>query len=91
MIEPAIVVAVVLGVFHTALYVAVRGRTGARLPLLVLAAVLGAWAGDAIGRRFGIDLLRLGDVRLVSASAVAWVGIGLAELVAVLGPDRSRA
>lgn len=91
MIEPAVVVAVVLGVFHAALYVAVRGGAGARLPLLVLAAVVGAWAGDALGRRLGIDLLRIGDVRLLTASVVAWMGIGLAELVAVLGPDRSRA
>ncbi len=90
MIEPALVVAIVLGVFHTALYVLVRGRADGRLPLVVLAAILGAWAGDAVGRRLGIDILRLGDVRLVSASVAAWAGIGVVELVAVLGPERRR-
>ena len=88
--EPAVVVAVVLGVFHSALYVLLRGRWDGRLPLVVLVAILGAWAGDDVGRRLGIDLLRLGDVRLVSASLVAWAGIGLVELVAVLGPERRR-
>lgn len=90
MIEPALVVAVVLGVLHSALYVLVRGGADGRLPLVVLAAVVGSWAGDAVGRRLGIDVLRLGDVRLLSASLVAWAGIGLVELVAVLGPERRR-
>ncbi len=88
--EPAIVVAVVLGIFHSALYVLLRGQADARLPLVVLAAVVGAWAGDAVGRRLGWDPIRLGDVRLLSASLVAWLGIGLVELVAILGPDRRR-
>ena len=59
-------------------------------PLLVIAACLGAWAGDALGARLGIDLLRIGDFRLVSASAVAWAGIGFVAIVATLGPERRR-
>jgi hypothetical protein len=56
--------------------------------LLVIAAFLGAWAGDAIGARLGVDLLRIGDFHLVAATAMAWVGIGFVSLVAVLGPGR---
>jgi len=88
MIGPAPVLALLVGIFHTGLYVLIRGSAGGQLPLLVLAAVLGAWAGDAVGGRLGIDLLRIGDFRLLSASAMAWVGIGFVSVVAILGPTR---
>jgi hypothetical protein len=85
-IGPAPVLAVLVGIFHAALYVLIRGSAGGRLPLLVGAAVLGAWAGDELGSRLGIDLFRIGDFRLLAASALAWVGIGFVAIVAVLGP-----
>ncbi len=88
MIGPAPVLALLVGIFHTGLYVVIRGTAGGQLPLLVLAAFLGAWAGDELGARLGFDLLRIGDFRLVSASVLAWVGIGMVSLVAVLGPTR---
>ena len=88
MIGPAPVLALLVGIFHTALYVLIRGSAGGQLPLLVLAAFLGAWAGDAIGARLGVDLLRIGDFHLVAATVMAWVGIGFVSLVAVLGPGR---
>ena len=88
MIGPAPVLALLVGVFHTGLYVLIRGSAGGRLPLLVLAAFLGAWAGDELGGRLGIDLLRVGDFRLVAASVLAWIGIGFVAIVAILGPAR---
>ncbi len=90
MIGPAPVFAVLVGVFHTGLYVLIRNSAGGRLPLLLVAASLGAWAGDALGARIGLDLLRIGDFRLVAASLVAWLGIGVVALLAVLGPTRER-
>jgi hypothetical protein len=54
----------------------------------VIAAFLGAWAGDELGARLGFDLLRIGDFRLVAASLLAWVGIGMVSIVAILGPTR---
>jgi hypothetical protein len=87
-IGPAPVLAILVGLFHSALYVAIRGSAGGRLPLVVLAAVLGAWAGDAIGGRLGLNLLAVGDFRLVAASVVAWLGIGVVAVVAILGPAR---
>jgi hypothetical protein len=86
--EPAPILAILVGVFHSALFVLIRGSAGGQLPLLVIAAALGAWAGDALGARLGIDLLRIGDFRLVSASLMAWVGIGIVTIVAILGPER---
>ena len=88
MIGPAPVLAVLVGIFHTALYVLIRGSAGGRLPLLAGAAILGAWAGDELGGRLGIDLLRIGDFRLVAASVLAWIGIGFVAIVAILGPAR---
>ena len=90
-IGPAPVLAVLVGTFNTALFVFLRGTAGGQLPVLLIAAVLGAAAGDALGARLGVDLLRIGDFRLVSATAVAWLGIGLVSIVAVLGPSRRRA
>ena len=80
--------ALLVGVFHTGLYVLIRGSAGGQLPLLVLAAFLGAWAGDELGARLGLDLLRIGDFRLVAASVLAWVGIGMVAIIAILGPTR---
>lgn len=88
MIGPAPVLALLVGIFHAALYVLIRGSAGGQLPLLIVAAFLGAWAGDAIGARLGIDLVRIGDFRLVAASVLAWVGIGVVSVVAILGPTR---
>lgn len=89
-IEPALVLAVIVGLFHVSAYVFIRGRAGARLPLLILASVLGAWAGDTVGARMSIDPLRIGDFHLVSASIVAWLAIGLVVILAVLVPERKR-
>lgn len=91
MIGPAPILALLVGLFHTSLYVLVRGSAGGQLPLLLVAAVLGAWAGDAVGARLGIDILRIGDFRLLPASVLAWVGIVFVTIVAILGPTRRKA
>ena len=85
-LEPSLVLSVLVGIFHAALSVLIRGSAGGRLPLLVLAAILGAWAGDAITGRLGLDILTLGDYHLLGASLFAWLGIGIVSAVAVLGP-----
>jgi hypothetical membrane protein len=90
-LDPAPVLAVLVGVFHTALFVLIRGSAGGQLPLLLGAAILGAWAGDALGDRMGIDILSIGDFRLIAASVFSWVGIGFVAVVAILGPTRRRA
>jgi hypothetical protein len=87
-IGPAPILAAIVGLFHVSAYVFIRGRAGARLPLLVIASVLGAWAGDTVGARMAIDPLRIGEFHLISASLVAWLGIGLVAVLAVLVPER---
>ena len=80
------VLSVLVGVFHAALSVLIRGSGGGRLPLLVAAAILGAWAGDALFGRLGIGVATLGDYSLLGASVVAWFGIGIVSVIATLGP-----
>jgi hypothetical protein len=87
-IGPAPILAILVGLFNVSLFVLIRGTAGGQLPLLLVAASLGAWAGDALGSRLGVDLLRLGDFRLFAASVMAWVGIAIVAIVAILGPQR---
>ena len=84
---PAPVLALLVGILHVSLYVLIRGKAGQRVPILILAAFLGAWAGDALAGRLGVDPLRIGDFHLIGASVLAWVGIAVVAIVAVLGPQ----
>ena len=88
MIGPAPILAAIVGLFHVSAYVFIRGRAGARLPLLVIAAWFGAWAGDTVGSRFAIDPIRIGEFNVLFASLVAWLAIGLVAILAVLVPER---
>jgi hypothetical protein len=87
---PAVILAALVGTFHTCLFIFLGGRGGLRLYLTLAAAILGAWAGDAVGGRLGLDPVRIGDFRLLAASIVAWLGIGFIEVIAILGPDTRR-
>lgn len=89
MIGPAPILAAIVAVFHVSAYVFIRGRAGARLPFLLIAAWLGAWAGDTVGARLGGDPLQIGEFSLVYASLVAWLGMGLVAILAVLLPERT--
>jgi hypothetical protein len=90
-IGPALILGVLVGIFHASLYVLIRGNAGGRLPLVVVASILGAWAGDALADRLGVDILMIGDFHLLGASIVAWIGIGVATAVAILGPSEKGA
>jgi hypothetical protein len=90
-VEPALILAILVGIFQASLFILIRNSAGGRLPILVVASILGAWAGDALGGRLGISLWAIGDFHLVAASIGAWIGIGISSAVAVLGPSRRHA
>jgi hypothetical protein len=90
-IGPSLILALLVGTFNAALYVLIRGNAGGRLPIIVIAAILGAWAGDALAGRLGFELLTIGDFHLLGAAIVAWIGIGISSAVAILGPTARRA
>ena len=76
-IGPAPVLAILVGLFHTGIYLVIRGRIGIQVIFVALAAILGAFAGQALGVRLG-DPLAIGDFGLVWSSIMAWVGIVIA-------------
>lgn len=87
-LSPSLLLGILVGLFWTGAYVAVRGSVGGRLPIVLVAAILGAWAGDAIGARLGVEVLRIGDFHVVAASALSIGAIVLVALIALLGPTR---
>jgi hypothetical membrane protein len=89
-LDPALIFAILVGIFHASLYVLIRGSAVGRLPIILVAAILGAWAGDALADRLGFDLLTIGDFHLLAASIVAWIGIGISSAIAILGPTERR-
>ncbi len=90
MIGPAVVLAVLVGIFCTGLYALVRGSVGGRFPLVVLLAILGAWAGDSLDGRLGFDPVRIGDFHVLGAVIGAALGIALVSVIAALGPVGDR-
>jgi hypothetical protein len=86
-LEPAFVLSLVVGAFHPCVYVFVRGNLGWHLPVVLVVAILGALAGQAIGARVG-DILSTGDYSLLWASALAWLGIGIAIVTSALAVYR---
>ena len=89
-IGPAPVLALVVGLFHTGLYLLISGTASVRLLFVFAAAVLGAFGGQAVGGRLG-DPLLIGDFGLVWASAFAWLGIGIIVAASMLAPSRGGA
>ncbi len=86
-LEPAFVLSLFVGAFHTFVYIFVRGNLGWHIPGLFVGGVLGALVGQAIGARTG-DLLYIGDYSVLWASLMAWVGIGMAIVVSTLATRR---
>ena len=71
------------------LFVAVRGRWGRLVPLLAVASLAGTMAGNEVGRRLGLDLLRIGSFELVASSIAAQLAMLATLLLAALAPAGS--
>ena len=39
-VEPALILAILVGIFHASLYVLIRGSAGGRLPIMIAASLL---------------------------------------------------
>jgi hypothetical protein len=88
-IGPAPVLALLVGTFPTGIYLFLRGAFGIRLIFVLLAAVLGAFAGQALGTRLG-DPLLIGDFGLLWSSVLAWVGIAIAAAAGMVAAPTRR-
>jgi ABC-type transport system involved in cytochrome c biogenesis permease subunit len=68
-------------------FVAIRGRWGRVVLVLALAALLGTIAGNAIGERLSVNLVRIGDFEFASASIVAQLAMLVTLLLAAVVPQ----
>lgn len=68
------------------LFIAVRGRWGPLVPILAAAALAGTVAGNEIGQRVGLDILRIGSFEPIGASVLAQLGMLATVLLAALAP-----
>lgn len=66
------------------LFVAIRGRWGREAPALVVAALVGAAAGNFLAALAGVDLLVLGEYHLVGAAIGAQLALVSTAAVATL-------
>jgi hypothetical protein len=77
-----------LALTNLLLFIAVRGRWGRSVWALAVAAVVGIVAGDWLGERLGLDLLRIGDMHVLAASVTAQLLMLAVALLGALGPIR---
>jgi hypothetical protein len=77
-----------LALINLLVFVAIRGRWGRIVLVLGLASLAGIVIGDWVGDRLGLELLRIGDMHVVSASVGAQLLMVAATLLAALGPIR---
>jgi hypothetical protein len=85
MIAWLILVALTAGINLFA-FIALRGRWGRIVPFLAIAALIGTAAGNAVGDRLAVELLRIGSFNLLPASVVAQLAMLATVLLAALVP-----
>jgi hypothetical protein len=73
-----------IGLISLTLYVAIRGRWGREAPALLVAAVLGAAAGNFIAALLGVDLLVLGEYHVIGAAIGALLALTTTGAIATL-------
>lgn len=88
-VPPAILMSLLVGALWTCIYVLIRGRLRLHVLLVLPAAIVGAWAGQALGDRLG-DPARLGDYGMLWASGFAWIGIAVVSVAATVGARTPR-
>lgn len=88
---PWMVLTAFVAAINLAAFTALRGRWDRRLLVLALASLLGAAAGNAIGARTGLELVRIGDFHLVAACVAAQLAMLVTDLLGHLGPSRPSA
>ena len=86
--SPWLVLVTLVAAINLAAFTALRGRWDRQLPALALAALVGTAVGSGIGERTGLELIRIGDLGLVSGSLLAQLAMLVTSLMAHLVPTR---
>ena len=79
-----------LALLNLLVFIAIRGRWGRIVLALAGASVVGVVIGDAAGQALGVDVLRIGDMHVLTASVAAQVLMVAVTLLAALGPVEIR-
>ena len=86
-VAPAIVLSIIVGLFDSCLYLLIRGVLRPHLLVVIPAAIVGAFIGQAVGGRVG-DPVQIGDFSVLWAIVLGWVGIVIVVSLASIVPDR---
>lgn len=84
---PWLVLSLLVALANFFAFVLVRGRWGTLAPVLAVASLLGTVAGNAVGDRTGLELVRIGDFALVAASVGAQLAMLATVLLSAMGPQ----
>jgi hypothetical protein len=87
---PWLVLVAFVAAINLLAFIAVRGRWGRLVPLLAAASVVGTIAGNAVGSRTGLELVRIGDFHVVAASVLAQLAMLAVTLLSAIGPVEIR-
>jgi hypothetical protein len=87
---PWIVLVAFVAAINLVAFIAVRGRWGRLVPLLAVASLVGTVAGNAVGSRTGLELVRIGDFHVVAASVLAQLAMLAVTLLSAIGPVEIR-
>jgi hypothetical protein len=77
-----------LALVNLLVFIAIRGRWGRSVLALAAASLLGVIIGDRVAEATGLELLRIGDMNVLGAIAVAQAFMLAVTLLAALGPIR---
>ena len=77
-----------LALINLLVFIAIRGRWGKAVLALAVAAVAGVVIGDQVAGRTGLEVLRVGDMHVISASVGAQILMAAVSLLSALGPIR---
>jgi len=87
-VPPWLVWVPLLALVNLLVFVAVRGRWGRSVLVLMVAALVGVVIGDQVAGRTGLELVHIGDMHLVAASVGAQLLMLAVSLLSALGPIR---
>jgi hypothetical protein len=84
---PWLILSVLVALANFFAFILVRGRWGTLAPVVLVASLLGTIAGNAIGDRTGLEVVRIGDFALVAASVGAQLAMLATVLLSAMGPQ----
>jgi len=87
-VPPWLVWVPLLALVNLLVFVAIRGRWGRSVLVLMVAALVGVVIGDQVAGRTGLELVHIGDMHLVAASVGAQLLMLAVSLLSALGPIR---